>query len=160
MTIAAQLNDIAEPLTWWARPLGASVAVASDPVHLFNLLAEKPGTARVAVMFEREEKRGEIEEASMVDRYFSVVVSRGRGFTQPGVNLTAGRAGEAPLYSQVEAVRQVLRAVQFEADTTEVTLDYRSCRPFPVPPEYLVDAYQIELSIGTVLPEPALPTPP
>lgn len=152
MTISEQLTFIAEQLKPWANDTKTRVEIAADPVHLLGLLATSPGAARVVVMFDAEEKRGDYEELGRVDRKFLVVVSRGRGFAlEPEQSLVEGVAGGRPLYRLVEEAREMIRAMRFSPETTESLPNYLATRRLQVE-EAAVDAYQIEFQIGVQLP--------
>lgn len=152
MTISEQLKFLKDQLTPWARDVKARLEIAADAVHLLGLLATSPGAPRVVVMFDGEEKRGEYEELGRIDRKFMVIVSRGRGFKlEPGDALTEGQAGGKALYDLVEEVREVIRGLVFNRETTEGMPNYLSTVRFDLP-ESTVDAYQINFQIGTQLP--------
>ena len=160
MTIAAQLNAVVAALKAWCETRGSTAEVAGDPFHLLALLQTKPGSVRAVVLFAGETKRGEIEESGIVDRSFSVVLSRGQGLTlSPGDSLVKGAGGGPPLFQLVEEARQIVRGLQFEDTlvipidslTTEVTPNYLGCEPFAVDDKRL-DAYQLNFQIGTQLP--------
>lgn len=154
MTISAQLKQVAAALQTWAVQKGGSAEIAGDPFHLLSLLQHKPGSVRAAVLFAAETKRGEFEEASMVDRGFTVVISRGRGLAAvPTDSLVKGQGDGQPLFDLVEEARQIIRGLSFSADTTEVTPNYTGCEPFAVDGK-AIDAYQLSFQIGTQLPEP------
>ena len=158
MTIAAQLNQLVAALDAWAKLLNGSAEAASDPFHLLAMLQMKPGSVRACVLCTGEAKRGDYEEGGFIDRSFSVVISRGRGFTlEPEASKTKGAANGEPLYNLVEAARDVCRGLSFDADTTEVTLNYLGWEPFPAPEGRAVDACQLNFQIGVQL--PAIPEP-
>jgi hypothetical protein len=153
MTIGEQLELTRDTLLPWAQEIKGRVEIAADPVHLLGLLGTSPGAPRIVVLFDAEEKRGEYEETGRVDRKFLVVVSRGRGFKlDPADALLEGVAGGKPLYDLVEEAREMVRQIQFEAATTEVRPDYKGTRRLQLE-GMVVDAYQIEFTIGVQLPE-------
>jgi hypothetical protein len=152
MKISAQLKLIQSSLVDWQRANAASVEIAKDIVHVFGLLTTKPGTVRVAIVFREEIKRGEFEETGFVDRKFWLVVSQGRSLKlNPSDQLTEGQAGGKPLYDLVEEIREQARALEFDAETTEVTPDYKGTFPFEAD-GWLIAANYIEITIGTQLP--------
>lgn len=154
MTIGEQLQFIQQQLRPWADDTKGRLEIAADPVHLLGLLAVSPGAARIVILFDGEEKRGEYEETGRVDRKFLVTVSRGRGFKlDPGDALIEGAAGGKPLYDLVEEGRELVRALVFDRETTEGMPDYKATRRVQLE-ELTVDAYQIEFTIGTQLPIP------
>src|SRR6516162_4369521 len=120
MTIAAQLKQIRDTFDAWARGNSGTVAVASDPYHIAYLLVTGPGATKCAIMCHGEHKRGEYEESGMVDRVFWVVISRGKGMkVEPGASLTEGVAGGKPIFDLLEEAREIIRALSFDAATTE-----------------------------------------
>lgn len=152
MTIAEQLKFIAEQLKPWAVEVKGRIEIAADAMHLLGILATAPGSPRLVVMFDGEEKRGEYEELGRVERKFMVVVSRGRGFAlNPGTSLTDGVAGGRPLYDLVEQAREMVRGMVFNRESTEGIPNYTGTVRFALE-ENAVDAYQINFSIGTQLP--------
>ena len=154
MTIGAQLNCIKAKIDAWAKDSGATVQIAADLIDLFSMLAVTPGKVRVLIMFHGERKRGEFEESSMVDRTFWVSVGKGRSMSlKRGDDLVAPAAGGPPLFDVVEQVRQQLRDLDFDGQTTEEHINYRDCSPFNLE-GYLVDAFNLEFSIGDVMPPP------
>jgi len=154
MRIRDQLNQLQETLHPYARMESAGAAeVATDPVHLFALLGEKPGGLRIGILFSTEDKRGDYEEAGFVERRYLIVISRAKGFTLvPADSLVKGAAGARPMFDLVEEVRDLVRAISFSADTTEVTPNYLGAKPYVTPNGVLTDAMQLEISIGTQLP--------
>lgn len=161
MTIAEQLNAVNAVLKPWAEDFGGTAEVAGDPFHLFAMLGLKPGSVRAVVLFAGEVKRGEFEESGIADRNFAVVITRGRGLTlEPGAPLVTGGAGaDQPLFALVEQARDLIRAMSFTADETEVTPNYLGCEIFPTPEGRPADAYQLNFSIGVQLPDADPETP-
>jgi len=154
MTTKDFILRIRDDLRSWASAQGGTVEIAGDAVDVFGMLQTKPGGLRAVVWIAREAKRGEFEEAGLVDRTVHVFVSRGRGFAlQPSDTLIRPTGGAAkPLYDLVEEVRDVVRGIDMNTETTEVTLDYRGFRPFEMPTDRPVDAYQLEFMCGVQLP--------
>lgn len=147
-SIASQLKTLRSEFAAWIQDFHGRAEVAGDPVHLFAMLANKPGGVHACILFVSEIKRGEYEEAGGVDRTYWVIISRGQGFTLAGKDsLVTGNAGKAPLFDLVEQAREVIRQTQFDVTDTEVTPNFLAIRPFQLPTEKPVDAYQIEFSI-------------
>lgn len=153
MTIGEHLKFIADALKAGGTESKATVEIAADAANLPGRLATAPGSPRLTVMFAAEQKRRACEETGAVDRHFLVVVSRGRGLTlQPGNALTEGASGGKPLYDLVEETRETLRNLRLtQPNALESVPDYQGTRRFPLP-DSAGDAYQIEFSIGTLLP--------
>jgi hypothetical protein len=150
VTIAEQLKVIAEAL----KPLVGEVKAAqwieieTSVEGLFGRFAEgAPEGVRAVVMFTGEDLR-EPNEGGLADRSFLVVTSVGKGFLAPG------DATRGALYQVVEDARQLLRGIQFEADTTEVTPVYKGNGIFTMPDGRPVNAFQHTITIGVQLPAP------
>lgn len=154
MNISAQMILIRDTLAETLRPDSATVFIAGDPYQLVTLLRETTKGVRVGVLFSSEDKRGDYEERGAVDREFWVVASRGQGLKlEPGASLVEGQGGGRPLFDVMEDIRQAIRGLSFDAETTEVTPDFRGIKTFNTE-GYLVDAYQITFTIGVQLPAP------
>lgn len=162
MTIATQLKIIRDALDKWARTRKGHAHIAGDPYDMFSMLRMTPGGIRVVVMFHSELKRGEYEESGFVDRTFWVGLSRGRGMKlTPGQDMVEQSAGGPPLFDLIEEARQAIRNISFESTldigalraTTEDYPNYKGTNPFQME-GYLMDAYNLEFSIGVQLPAP------
>lgn len=158
MPIADQLNSLRTTLNLWAADHGGACEIAGDIVHAFTLLQHVPGGIRAVLWYQGEEKRGGYEESRMFDRQFVVFLSRGRGFElNPGDNLTRTGAGDkVPLFHLVEEAHEVIHAFAFPAVETEGMPDIKAVRPFSWPSDKILDAYQIEFTIGVDLSAPFL----
>lgn len=155
MKIGQQLEKMRAALADWARGNGGTIAIASDPVHLWHLLSAAPGGVRGVLLFDAEEVRGEIGELGRVDRKFILVISRGRGFNAERSDaLTKGSGGGKALFDLVEEAREVLRSLEVENadDIDEVTLNYSRTSRFD-PGDLILDTYQIEFQCPAQLPE-------
>ncbi len=154
MKLVDQVQAIVEALRPWAESLRGTVSIAADPEHALELIrSTAPGSLHVVVWPERAEKRGEYEEASYEDRHIAVTVCQGRGLSVDRGQVYSGRErGQRPLWDLVEEVRDVLRSVSLDAETTEVTLDYQGWEPLELAPDEIAAAYRIRVSIGTALP--------
>ena len=154
MTIAEQIKATLAALQAWGVDGRAVIAPATDPVDFFSILRTGPGRVRCAVLFRGENKRGEHEEAGVVDRVFWVGVSRGKGLQLNRADALINDGGAGPaMFDVCEEVRQVIRRIQFDGATTEGTPDYKSFAPLEVE-GWLLDAYTLEFWIGTQLPAP------
>lgn len=153
MTIAEQMSGLLVPLRTWAESNKGSVHVAGDGVELIEMLALKPGAFRAVLFFRDELPRGTFDECGKVDRTFLVVISRGRGLTiSRDQNLIGESAGGRPLFELAEECREVCRTYVTEPETEERPVTYRGMRPFAQSGELIMDALQIEFSIGTLIP--------
>lgn len=152
MTIAEQIKLVKKALEDWGGGAKATVAIAQHPIDFFTQLRTGPGKLRAVIMFRGEDKRGEYEEAGVVDRKFWIGLSRGKGLQLNQAEALIDESGAGPaLYDLIEEVRQVVRGLEFAQDTTEVTPDYKGFNPFEVE-GWLLDAYNLEFWIGTQLP--------
>jgi hypothetical protein len=155
MTIREQLEQLSQVFGEWAggETVRGAVEIASDPAELEFKLAQRPGGTQVYIVFQGEDKRGEFEEMGAVDRKFLVVVSRGgKAMAARGSDATMkGTGGGRALFDLVEEARQVGRGVQF-AQSTEVTMDSRSCAPYIFADGSPANAYVMEFWIGVQLP--------
>ena len=160
MTIAAQLILIQTALDGWAKENNGKAIIARDPVHLFALLAQRPGGVVATVMLRGEEALGEFE-VGMVARTFVVCVSRGKAYTnEQADSLVKGAGGGRPLYDLLEEARELLRNLEFTplnelGANAERCPDYKGIKLFEFGGDAILDAYQIEFSIVTRLGVPA-----
>lgn len=155
MKFSALLNTVQAALQTWAATYGGTAEVAGDAVTAFQVLANKPQGVRCVVWLSAEEKRGEFEEASMVDERLQVIVSRGRTMKlRLGDSQVNSIAGETPLIDLVEEARDVVRGISLPADETEVTLDYQGF-DFVRDSEGPQDAYQLSFSVGNLMGVPS-----
>jgi hypothetical protein len=154
MTIAQQLKQIEDAQNVWAKEYKGKAEIATDIVHFLSLLSLAPGSVRSAILFNGELPRGDIEELGRVDRSFLIAISRGRSLTldQAGGLVNKSGSGE-PLFNLVEFSRDSLLAMKFDPDTCERMPYYKGIRRVEVE-GFLIDAYQIEIQIGTQIPVP------
>lgn len=141
-------------LAKWASPFSGTVEIASDIVHLFALLSIKPGGFRIAVKWKGEDKRGEYEEAGMVDARYWVCLSFGNSMLlNKGSALAEPSGGGDPWADTVEACRDFIRGLQFDPASTEAGPNYLGVHELiDISPEFLVDGYYLEFLIGKLLP--------
>ena len=152
MKLSTQLKRLQADLQEWASAQGGSAAIAGDPVHLWQLLQTKPGAVRAVVLWVSDDPRGEHRESGVAERSFTVVISRGRGFTlDRSTSLVDGAAGGAPLFDLVEEARDVLRGIAFAGDDTESILEVGRIGVFDTG-QHLADAYSIDCQIGVQYP--------
>lgn len=162
MTIGQQLDAIRAAVEGWAAPHLGVVRVAGDLTDAQWLLAAKGPGPQVMILWDGETTRGDVEEASMVDRSFLILISRGRGLAaNPSAARVTGTAEmPTPLYDLIEGLREVLRGLEFEPQsstaTTEIRPRYESFRPSDLLRENgLLDGHEARLTIGTLLPLPS-----
>lgn len=158
VTIASQLQIIHDKLQLYVQQLDAGNAfVCSDLAHLWAKFWDKSQGTKILIMYNGEDVRGPFGTASVlgrVDRRFIVVVSRGRGLevTERGRPLYQTYQNEQPLFTTVEEVRDLCRTLQFDPQWCEEPIDYKGVLAFATPPGLIVDAMQIEFTVGTQLP--------
>lgn len=148
MTIAEQLLQLQAGLAGWCKENGGTVKIAHDVPHLFKILGDSPGTARVAILFAGEKIRDEVfsDVTGRVDRKFWIAFSRGYTLENyPGKSLVEGVAGGKPMFDLIEEGRTALRLVRFE-DTDEPIPYYKSTELLTFEGVTL-DAYRIEVEV-------------
>jgi hypothetical protein len=155
-TIAQQMQEIIGALKPAAQAHGGDAFVCSDLVHLWKQLFDKSNSEKVLLMYNGEQIRGEFGIAAClgrVDRQFIVVVSRGRGLTvERGTPLIDQNQNADPMFTVVEGYRDIIRGLVTDPIWTEYPVDYIGIIPFPTGnPGLVVDAYQIQFSIGSQL---------
>ena len=136
----------------------APAFIASDFVNCWEILLNKPGTCKIAILFEDEKARvnfpgGDI--TGRVNRYIDVIISRGRGLQSVrSANLTDGSGGGLPLFQLAEAMRDILRTMRFDPMTDEPP-DYVGMGRWGKDEGFNMDAFKCSIWIGTQL---AMPT--
>lgn len=133
----------------------APAYVANDFVHAWEILLNKPGIPKIAILFEDEKARvnfpgGDI--TGRVNRYIDVIISRGRGLQQLRAgNLVSVTGGGAPLFELAEQMRDRLRVMRFDPTTDEPT-DYIGLGRWGKDEGFNIDAFKCSIWIGTQLP--------
>lgn len=132
----------------------APAFIASDFVNAWEILLNKPGTAKIAILFEDEKARvnfpgGDI--TGRVNRYIDVMISRGRGLQSLRAgNLTQNTGGGLPLYQLAERMRDMLRAIRFDPTNDEVP-DYIGLGRWGKDDGFNIDAFKCSIWVGTQL---------
>lgn len=163
-SVADQANAIRNNLDALAHQDGGKALVASDLAHMWAMAWVKSDSPRIIVCYTGEQVRGPFAIAAYthrVDRSFIVMVTRGRGFNaERGDSLTATVGNARPLFTLAEESRDAIRAMLDISQ--EWPVDYKSMRNYQAG-EIALDAYIIEFSVATDLPElsnsPANPAP-
>ena len=154
MRIADQLKALQVALGPWAFNNGGAAFVVSDPSHLWEMAYAASSKLRVLILYSGEEIRGPFSTAAAthrVDRNFVVLVTRGRGFNADrGTSLTDTVGNDPPLFSLLEEGREIIRGMV--NISVELPVDYKMIRPHSMG-EVIMDAYSIEFSCATDLPE-------
>jgi len=130
----------------------APAFIAGDQIHTWEILKNRPGTAKIAIGFEGEKARvtfpgGDI--TGRVNQNFYAVISRGRGLSQTrSDNLVYGAGGGRPLYDMAEQLRDMLRSIKFDPTTDEVP-DYVGLEDWGKDIGMVIDAYICRIWVGT-----------
>ena len=139
----------------------APAFIAGDTIHCWEILKNRPGTAKIAVGFQNAVARSNFPGGDITGReneFFYAAVSRGRGLT-PGRadNLIYGSGGGLPLIALAEQMRDKLRAIRFDPNTDEPP-DYVSLEDYTMEAlqgGVLIDAMICKIWVGTQLPQPS-----
>ena len=132
----------------------APVFIASDKIHAWEILKNRPGTCKIAVGFESEKARvnfpgGDI--TGRVNQTFYAIISRGRGLQQVrSDNLIYGSGGGLPLFDLAEQMRDSLRVLNFNPTNDEPT-DYVGLEEWNEI-SFNIDAFICRIWVGTQLP--------
>ena len=156
MTVKDQILAVVAALNAWGKTTDSKAEPATDIVHFYSIITRglslKPGAVRLAVMFNGETPRGDIEELARVDRSILIGISRGRGLTIQGADALVRDTGAGdPLFDLAEEVRETVLAHQFDPLSGEAIPYYKGMRRIEIE-GLLIDAYQIEIQVGTQLP--------
>jgi hypothetical protein len=137
----------------------APAYVASDIIHTYEILINRPGTCKIAVGFESEQARSNFPGGDITGRanqYLYAIISRGRGLNSlRAANLVYGSGGGSPLFDLAEQMRNAMRAIRFNAQTDEVP-DYVSLTPWGQEIGQVLDAFKCTIWVGSQLPLPNL----
>lgn len=136
--------------------------IASDRIHCWEILKNRPGTAKIAVGFSGAKARSNFPGGDITGRdnqNYYAIISRGRGLNQTrSDNLIYGSGGGKPLFELAEIMRDGLRAIRF-SPTTDEQPDYVSMEEWGLEQGFNIDAYEVKIWVGTQLPLMApLPT--
>jgi len=128
--------------------------IASDKVHSWEILKNRPGTCKIAVGFSRAEARVNFPGGDITGRenqYYYATISRGRGLAQNrSDNLIYGSGGGKPLFELAEIMRDALRAIRFDPVSDEQP-DYVGMSEWDLQ-TFGIDAYEVQIWVGTQLP--------
>ncbi|MDE2104977.1 MAG: hypothetical protein KGL39_47505 [Patescibacteria group bacterium] len=128
--------------------------IASDRIHAYEILKNKPGICKIAVGFMGGQARSNFAGGDITGREKQTlygVISRGRGLgTSRSDNLIYGASGGSPLFDLAEQMRDIMREIQFDPTTDERT-DYIGTEEWN-PGKYGIDAYEVKIWVGTQLP--------
>ena len=149
------LRFIRDSIGPWVAARRGTLSIAADPWNVLEILGTRPGGFRVVVLWAGDKKRGEHEEAGVVDHSFQIVTGMGRALTrEPGLHLADGASGAEPLYKLIGELREVLRGLQFPDGVTEGALNYLGTDSFTTPEGLAIDSYVSTFQLGAYLPEP------
>lgn len=128
--------------------------IASDKIHAWEILKNRPGTAKIAVGFTRGQARVNFAGGDITGRenqYYYAAISRGRGLAQNrSDNLIYGSGGGKPLFELAEIMRDALRAIRFNP-TSDERPDYIGMGEWDLQ-AFGIDAYEVQIWVGTQLP--------
>lgn len=156
MTISAQLKAFQAALETWAQSERAGHChLANDPVEMFEILSQRPGSTNIVLMFKDESPLG-AAHGLQVSRRFVAVISRGKGFAlKPGADLVDGQAGQPALYDLLSDAVKVIEGVAIAPTPgaapgrMERCPHYLGTRLFEFAGQIITDAYQIDFSLAT-----------
>jgi hypothetical protein len=128
--------------------------IASDKVHSWEILKNRPGTSKIAVGFSKGVARSNFPGGDITGRenqYYYAAISRGRGLNQVrSDNLIYGSGGGKPLFELAEIMRDALRAIRFDPVNDEQP-DYVGMEEWDLQ-VFGIDAYEVQIWVGTQLP--------
>lgn len=131
----------------------APAFIASDKIHAWEILKNRPGTCKIAVGFEGEKARVNgpgLDITGRVNQNYYAIISRGRGLQQVrSDNLIYGSGGGLPLFDLAEQMRDVMRTVNFNPNTDEQT-DYVGLEEWKEI-SFDIDAFICRIWVGTQL---------
>lgn len=160
MTIKEQITALVTALNGWGKSTSSTAEPASDVVHFFGIITRglslKPGAIRLAVMFNGEIPRGDIEELGRVDRSYLIGISRGRGLSlQQSDSLIRDTGAGDPMFDSLEQIRETVLAAVFNAESgfgaPENIPYYRGLKRIEIE-GMLLDAYQLEIQVAAQIP--------
>lgn len=135
----------------------APAFIASDKIHAWEILKNRPGTCKIAIGFESAKARVNFPGGDITGREnqtLYAIVSRGRGLNQVrSDNLIYGAGGGLPLFDLAEQMRDMLRAIRFNPNSDEVP-DYIGLEEWNEV-GFDIDAFICRIWIGTQLPMPS-----
>lgn len=153
-SISNQAGQIQAVLDGWAAPKGGSAQVASNLTDKWLQSYQSSQKPLILITYTGEQSRGDFSVANRnhrVDRSWSVLIKRGRGFSAnrgDSLNKTVGSI--EPFYDSVEAIRELLRCMVGISE--EIPIDYKSIRPIGQSGGEIIDSYVIEFSTANDIP--------
>ena len=159
MSTAAQpLNDeqlfavIADQLAPAVAALQGKFSIAQDPFEVMELLGQGPGTFRVILHDDGEDRAGDSTFAAMTLHRYKVTVSTNRGLPLIlGQPVVKGDASTPSLLARTNAVRDAMRAFEIPNCTWKrlsyqgrATVTYDGAR---------LDAYELTFTLLAALPQ-------
>ncbi len=158
MSIANQLIAMRQALDGWAQAEGGAAVIAQDVVHMWEIALNDQDSPRCIIAYAGEDVRGDFnvgDVLGMVDRKFTILVTRGRGYeVDPGdavVGLDGIAAGNArPLVDLVEEARDTIRFLKLDDAASESPIYFHSIAPMDMD-ERMLYAYLMDFTIGTYI---------
>lgn len=125
--------------------------IASDDVHEYEILKNRPGTPKIAIGWSKSVARVNFPGGDITGRqnqFYYATISRGRGLNQTrSDNVIYGSGGGKPLYELGEILEDFCRAIRFDPVTDEQP-DYISTENIDVK-FYGVDGVKVKIWVGT-----------
>ncbi len=153
VSISNQANQIQTVLETWAQPKGGTAVVASNTTDAWVQSYQSSQKPLILISYLGEQSRGDFSVANRnhrVDRAWSVLVKRGRGFNaNRGDSLIETKFNAEPFYDSVETVRELLRCMIGISE--EIPIDYRAIRAKSQGSD-IIDAYEISFSTANDIP--------
>ena len=133
---------------------GAECFIAGDRIHAWEILKNRPGTAKIAVGFSNEKARSNFAGGDITGRanqFYYAAISRGRGLTQVRSDKLIYESGGAkPLFELAEIMRDAMRSLLFDQKSDEKP-DYVGMGEWDLQ-TFGIDAYEVQIWVGTQLP--------
>jgi hypothetical protein len=153
ITINQQAQLVRNAVAGFAQDNNGTAEVASDLAHLWKMAYIASDKLRILIAFTGENARGPFSLAAAtfrVDRQFTVLVTRGRGFSaNRAESLTDTVQNAPPLYDLVDTVRNIIRTITNAS--VELPVDFKAIRTLQIE-RVISDAYMIEFSLAADLP--------
>jgi len=153
LTINQQAQQIRDALSGWALQNNGTATIVSDLAHLWRMAYIASDKVRALICYTGEDARGPFSLAAAtfrVDRQFTVLITRGRGFNaQRSEGLTDVSQNAVPLYELVDDARNIIRTMI--SASVELPVDFKAIRTLQIE-NVITDAYMIEFSLAADLP--------
>ena len=153
LTINQQAQMIRGALSGWAQDNNGISSIVSDLAQLWRMAYIASDKVRALICFMGEDARGPFDIAAAtfrVDRQFTVMITRGRGFNPVrSDSLTDTSQNAVPLYDLVDDARNIIRTIV--SASVEFPVDFKAIKTLQIE-NLITDAYLIEFSLAADLP--------